>query len=257
MSVSADLFYSTIRVECTHDDGISTGTGFFFLYEKDANDIHTIITNRHVVEGSKQTRLIFHRKNNESDIFVTDTVSFNSDLWCFHPDNLDLAILKLTSIGTHINRIYELTHKPLYLRCFSESLIPNEEKIKNLNYIEDILVIGYPSGLYDPANNTPIAKRGITATPIQLDYNGKPEFLIDAAIYPGSSGSPVAIYNQGSYLENNTLQVGSRLLLIGINYGTYLSNTFKNGAAQNEIQVANNLGICIKASRLLDFKPLL
>ena len=257
MDITTDLFHSTIRVECSDGMFISTGTGFFFAYEKDGRDIYTIITNRHVVEGSKQTHLTFKRQNNKSVMFDTDTVTFDSDLWCFHPDGLDLAMLQLNSIALYLNYSYAIKHKHVYSQWFSEDLIPDCNRVKNLNHIEDVLVIGYPSGLFDEVNNTPIARRGITATPIQLDYNGNSEFLIDAAIYPGSSGSHVVIYNQSSYLENGTLNLNSRLLLVGINCSTYLSNAFKHGAAQDEIQVANNLGICIKASRLLDFKPLL
>jgi hypothetical protein len=40
----------------------------------------------------------------------------------------------------------------------------------------------------------PIMRRGTTATPMVLDFEGRPEFLIDAAVYPGSSGSPVFVY---------------------------------------------------------------
>ena len=40
----------------------------------------------------------------------------------------------------------------------------------------------------------PILRRGTTATPIALNFEGRPEFLIDAAVYPGSSGSPVFVY---------------------------------------------------------------
>lgn len=37
-------------------------------------------------------------------------------------------------------------------------------------------------------------RRGITATNINFDYNGKKEFVIDAACFPGSSGFPVFIW---------------------------------------------------------------
>lgn len=60
-------------------------------------------------------------------------------------------------------------------------------------------MIGYPNGLWDSQNNLPIIRRGITATSVKKDYNGKKEFLIDAAVFPGSSGSPVFIFNEGSY----------------------------------------------------------
>ena len=80
---------------------------------------------------------------------------------------------------------------PPSVRTLTPSNIPTREQVKNFDAIEDILFIGYPTGIYDRYNNSPIARKGITATPIALDYEGKYQFLIDASIFPGSSGSPV------------------------------------------------------------------
>ena len=75
--------------------------------------------------------------------------------------------------------------------------IPSKEEIVNtISRIEDITVVGYPDGIWDSYNNMPIVRKGITATSLQLDFNNEPKFLIDAAIYGGSSGSPVYIFNQ-------------------------------------------------------------
>ena len=52
--------------------------------------------------------------------------------------------------------------------------------------------------MFDKTNYTPILRVGTTATPLQLDWESKPVFLIDASVFPGSSGSPVF------YLEPST-----------------------------------------------------
>lgn len=54
-------------------------------------------------------------------------------------------------------------------------------------------IFGYPRGFYDRLNLLPVARRAITATPISVDYEGRPEFLMDASVFPGSSGSPVFV----------------------------------------------------------------
>ena len=64
-------------------------------------------------------------------------------------------------------------------------------------------MIGYPRGIYDEANNLPIVRRGITATSMGRDYNSKPEFMIDMACFPGSSGSPVFMDKTG-YVDRKT-----------------------------------------------------
>ncbi|MFR3321383.1 MAG: hypothetical protein ACLTSZ_09905 [Lachnospiraceae bacterium] len=83
-----------------------------------------------------------------------------------------------------------------------------EEQIEYFAAIEDITFIGYPSGLYDSVNKLPIIRQGITATPIWNQFNGENVFLIDAGVFPGSSGSPVFIYNHGSYPTKDGIAIG-------------------------------------------------
>ena len=55
----------------------------------------------------------------------------------------------------------------------------------------DILVVGYPNGFYDKHSKFPIIKSGIVASKWRSKFNNKPYFLIDAKLFPGSSGSLV------------------------------------------------------------------
>ena len=66
--------------------------------------------------------------------------------------------------------------------------------LEALDFAEEVLVIGYPNALWDEANNLPLFSKGIASTHPAKDFNGKPEFIIDAAAFPGSSGSPVFCY---------------------------------------------------------------
>ena len=61
-----------------------------------------------------------------------------------------------------------------------------------------------------------MARKGITATPPNLDYNGKPIFLIDASVFPGSSGSPVFLYNVGGWRSRTALVAGDRVIFLGV-----------------------------------------
>ena len=56
---------------------------------------------------------------------------------------------------------------------------------------DDVVVIGYPRGFYDHTNLYPIVKSGIIASRWGFNFNGLPYFLIDAKLFPGSSGSIV------------------------------------------------------------------
>ncbi len=57
-------------------------------------------------------------------------------------------------------------------------------------------VIGFPLGLA-AAGKLPIWKTGHVASDIDINYDGKPIFLIDATTKPGMSGSPVVALVKG------------------------------------------------------------
>ena len=65
-------------------------------------------------------------------------------------------------------------------------------------------------------NKIPVIRQGITATPIWNNFKGDKVFLIDAGVFPGSSGSPVFIYNRGTYPTRDGIAVGSRIKFVGI-----------------------------------------
>ena len=53
------------------------------------------------------------------------------------------------------------------------------------------MVVGYPRGFYDNFPKFPIVKSGVIASKWGMPFGGKPYFLIDAKLFPGSSGSLV------------------------------------------------------------------
>jgi hypothetical protein len=59
----------------------------------------------------------------------------------------------------------------------------------------------------------------------QPQHDGEASFLIDAGVYPGSSGSPVFLFNQGSYSTNDGITIGSRLMFIGVISESFVRNT--------------------------------
>jgi len=65
----------------------------------------------------------------------------------------------------------------LFYRSIPNRSIPTPDQLKELDALEEVVFIGYPNGIYDTVNLMPIARRGVTATPLQIDYNGKPLFL--------------------------------------------------------------------------------
>jgi hypothetical protein len=269
--ITDKLLHSTVRIDCLNASGqASSGTGFFYNLATDANAIFpVIVTNKHVV--AKQSRgfltLTLTQGNGEPDYGKHERfelLDFGTG-WVDHPDpEVDLAICTFAPV---YNKLREIGKSP----CFApitKDLIPNPEQLADLDAVEDILMIGYPNGLWDPKNNLPIARRGITATPAFRDYNGREEFVIDAACFPGSSGSPVFIVNQGFLHQKNggVIMGGSRTLFLGVLYaGPQITTTGKmivqtvptNVQAIPVFNSMMNLGFCIRASKVGEFEPYL
>jgi hypothetical protein len=272
---SEQLINSTIQIisqRTVTQNGVTkqyqiTGTGFYFTFKTPKGDIPIIVTNRHVVEGVSAQQLNFKQKKADGNPDYNSIIQVgllpNDAKWIFHPDaKVDLAILPIAPIINH----YEKLGKKISYVTLDESLIPSDSVRNTLLAIEDILMIGYPFGLRDKGNDLPIVRRGITATPFYIDYNKQKEFLCDIPVYPGSSGSPILIFNQQSYtIRNGNTMFAKRAYLLGINYATYTNDfegkvtpiqAFFNG---NNITTAipYNIAIVIKSERILEFKPLL
>ena len=116
--------------------------------------------------------------------------------------------------------------------------------------------MGYPNGLWDQKNNRPIARKGITATHPGINYNGKQEFLIDVACFPGSSGSPVLLYNPCNYIDRmDNCFSKPRVKFLGILRAgpVHIIRPLKDIT----IKMPNNLGMVINSYKILDFIPLL
>jgi len=220
-----------------------------------------LITNRHVLSppgvGDAQLVQIITPGASLNDQTIPDfgqksIAVAQSPKFVAHPDTtVDVAVMSihgLPLLGTH---------QP-FIKTIPVDMLINEPVLAQLDAIEQVTFIGYPNALHDTVNMTPIARRGWTATPISLDYDGQPKFLIDASVFPGSSGSPVLVVNTGGYTpRTGGLVMAGRIILLGIVSAVYQQ------AAKGElvpalnlpkvtVHQAMNLGIVYKARSILE-----
>lgn len=265
--ITEQLTYNTIRIET--DKFVGTGFFFNFKVEKDSTKyIPVIITNKHVVNGATKIFLFFRKSINgtpeNGNAFIYEIPNSPKTV-IQHPNpNTDLVAIPIGQIL----QVMEKNNIFVYTIGFSENEIPTDEfQKKEFKTFEEIFMIGYPNGLWDKTNNMPIVRKGITATPSYLDYNGKKEFLIDIAAFGGSSGSPIFQYNDSGYIDKRgTARFGSsRLFLLGILYsgplysvGGEVIKTIPGVSSEKvKSEVPMNLGYVIKSSEILEFKKLL
>lgn len=127
-------------------------------------------------------------------------------------------------------------------------------------------MIGYPIGLHDEVNNLPIFRKGYTASHPALSFNEEGIGLVDMACFPGSSGSPIFILNEGSYRNSSGVVIGNRLIFLGILFaGPTYDATGKIIMKEIDtkltlipsVEIMTNLGYYIQAKAILDFKEMI
>lgn len=263
LPVSDQLIRATARIECVNSaNETSCGTCFFFQAELgEGTTAPLLITNRHVIEG--QSRAIVHLtiRSASDPKSRKEVVPFNihtlQQMAIYHPSqSVDLAAIAfapIIQILGHGGKVAE------YITLQTSDIV-SDQVLEECRAFEDLTMIGYPNGIWDSHNNRPIMRRASSATPIFEDYNGQSKFLIDCACFPGSSGSPVFLFNEGAYsTKKGAILGGTRVALVGILHAVFLHLTKGRVAEANvatmqqleaQITVPNSIGICIKASEL-------
>lgn len=224
---------STVRLVSQRGDVTSVGTGFFYIYEisifengqEKKIEIATIVTNKHVVKDMETLTITLSLC--PKDAVLTDTAIGPNDFHQFfrvdnlqerliyHPDSeVDVCIYPIAPILDQVSQVSPAA-KIRHTFLHKNFRLPDSEQAF-IRPIESIVMIGYPNGLWDAVNNRPIARRGLTAShPLQA-WNGKRQFVIDAACFPGSSGSPVFLFEDGMFRNGEGYSPGTRARLLGI-----------------------------------------
>lgn len=216
--LSTQLLFTTVPIWTESPSG-GTTSATAFVYNvpvpgKPEQSVPMLVTNHHVVNGAKRGLIeLIERADGQPNRDKRVRVELSAmQLGQYLSTELDIALIPL---GPILNQL-ENSGRPAFFRSVTPDIIPTSEVLSELAAMEEVVFIGYPSGLRDEANANPLIRRGITATPVWNDFQGKPTFLIDAGVFPGSSGSPVFILNQGAYATKSGLVVGSRLLFLGV-----------------------------------------
>ena len=186
------LLFNTVRVDTELDDGSrGSGTAFIVNHRHANKSTAFVVTNRHLVEGVRRGGLVFTVGQKGQPLigqrFQLDIDEF-PQAWFLHPDpSIDLAVIPLAPLEQAANE----RGVDIYYQLIDTSLVPEATDELAFDALEEVLFVGYPSGVWDQVNLTPILRRGTIVIPPQINFEGRREFLIDAADYSGSSGSPV------------------------------------------------------------------
>jgi hypothetical protein len=207
----------------TSRTGIATG----FVVKR--NDSCYLITNWHVVTGRTPlnnqplsasgivgpdiVKVWFHTQSLGSwrslDIHLMDEQGWG--LWLEHALGRQVDVIAIPiQVPADIN-IYEID---LGLADFDLMLYPSES----------VSIIGFPEGLTS-GGRFPIWKTGHIASDIDIDWGGKPAFLIDATTKSGMSGSPVIAKRVSIYQTSKGNVVGNAVKFLGVYSGREISTS--------------------------------
>lgn len=263
ISISERMMFNTVRLVASDR---SSGTGYFYNFMIDNKIVPVIITNKHVVNYNSNETMTFylHLRNgeNESNESYQVTLTLN---WIFHSKK-DLCFCFVNPVFEFVKK---QTGKDVFYIAIDETILPSQKMLEELSALEELVMVGYPIGLWDRNNNFPIFRKGYTASHPAIDFNESGIGLVDMACFPGSSGSPIYILNEGGYKDKvGNLNWGqSRIIFIGTLFsGPIYDATGKlvvtdiptsNQVVESHTGIMVNLGYYIKSSEILEFKNII
>lgn len=217
---SSGIIYTTSKIlSIRNGQIISSGTSFFV---RSSNQIF-LVTCYHIIKECEDVKILLLSSDFEN--IERNTITLQCREFSFHASD-DLAWINITkSLKALLKQNIKLLVKTFDLHLSS---IFNKD---DLDILDSVYFIGYPRGLIDNFNLTPILRKSNFATVYTMNFNNTNQFLIDGSVFPGSSGSPV-------FVKNNDEKI-----LIGVVIGTYISG--------ENMELYLNLGIVSKLDRFI------
>jgi len=230
------------------NETVSQGSGFYFGFGHPSGTVLFLVTNYHVVTGYPPERLgppkgdniVFYlHKNadNPSDVKQIRFPLFTKDgkpIWLSSEEfpHADVAIIPVVASLCRDAKVFGI----------SEEWTKGNIKVRPTS---TITLIGYPYGYYDTKNQLPVWKTGSVASEPDVDFEGKPLFLVDISAFPGMSGSAAFVIAYGAYetVEGPTT-VGHVQKFLGI----YASMQMLEKEKYLEELSESRLGVIIKES---------
>jgi len=234
---------------------VTEGTGFFYgaLIKDDpepAKRLYQIflVTARHVVEhhdathGEMQVRINPRVSSAPGQQFALPTKPGPGvNTWFFHPNpQIDIAAIQ---INVAFLNGHGIDAKSIFFE--SDIAAANRSKLQALGVSagDGVFVLGFPMNLAGEQRNYVIVRQGIVARISEMLEQSSPNFLIDALVYPGNSGSPVILKPDilsisGTKAQNNSLLIG-----VVTDYLTYVDAAYSQQTRRARITFEENSGL--------------
>ena len=201
------IFLNTVFIENITNN--SVGTGFLVKKEISKKEVSFFLfSNKHVfgvekdcknpmVKTKKDIQITLHKLKEDNSCELGDIhhLRFSLDKesnsgYFGHPDeNVDVACVNISNCFS-INKKFKTTTVSPEHWDFSW---------EDIHCGAQILFVGYPDGFFDNKNFLPVVRSGTIASIPKVNFDGERQLLVDAQIFPGSSGSPVFSVLKGKW----------------------------------------------------------
>jgi len=261
----AALPYTVVRIRAgdpVSQNKVHFGTGFFYNFEVGTGNVPLIVSNKHVLCG--KTWIDF-------DLAVSDDQGNRTfgpahpvrietgKLPIFeHPDpRVDLAAVPFVPIVEAVRN----SGTKIFNLLLNQKNFPPEPVQAILHAATSVVMVGFPNGIMDDANNLPVVRRGILATRYASDYRGGPNFVVDIAAFGGSSGSPVFALFETVLPDGNgnfSMLAEPQFFFLGVLHsgpmmtaeGKIVPAPVPTSSEIARTDVTIHLGYCVKASKV-------
>lgn len=193
---------------------LGTATGFFF----ENGGRLFLVTNRHVVRIEddhvfpNKLRIRLHtnlQDLTENEDYDVALYRNNKSVWKETP-GVDLVAIEVPKA--------DMTR--FVLIALSPRFLPPDDLVISAG--DEVMVVGYPLGFSDTVNNYPVVRTGAVASRYLTPFQGKPFFVVDARLHPGTSGSPVLTIPRDIARRSGATEVGTyHFFFLGVNSGEF------------------------------------
>lgn len=255
-TIEEQLLFATLRIESldANNQVISIGTGFIINREvKPGEYVVYLVSNKHVLCASDAIRLSFTIKSPDNinpligNIKTYTITNVKRNLHTHTNTNVDIAVMPITGLFIKCDDIFFKGIDYNMLADFNEDF---------LSVAQNVEFIGYPDNRFDMKNNLPLIRSGIIASYPKVNFNGEPMFIIDAQVFPGSSGSPVMINLSFEHWKTGNIFIGDKqqIKLLGVVAATMIRNNRLQSVNSVQPQLGTQevigLGIVYKSTAL-------
>jgi hypothetical protein len=268
----AGLPYTVIRIRAGDPINLNashSGTGFFYTFHDDKGDIPFVISNKHVLCDKTWIEFDFATVDNNGwrvfGPFSKIRINHGDLPIIEHPNKfIDLAgipllplivYLKKRGINPYVSTLTKANTAPAKVQAV-------------LHAATSVLMVGFPNGIMDEANNLPVVRRGTLATHYKADYLGETNFVVDIAAFGGSSGSPIFSLFESIVPDENgniSLMAEPQIHLIGVLHsgpvitaqGHIVPKPVPTNSLVSQTNIMMHLGYCVKAFRIEELLPVI